>query len=167
MRKLIVLLLAAIVFIQPLAVSAQTTSPPWRRDLPGGRDQAVITVGDEELTVDLAYTPAQQSLGLGYRNELEPGTGMLFVFDAPQPRSFWMRGMRLCLDIIWVEQGQIVGAAESVCPDPEGTTDAMRQRYSSGGPVTYVLEVPAGWLQEHGYGPGTPVDLSAVPEPSN
>jgi uncharacterized membrane protein (UPF0127 family) len=73
-----------------------------------------------------------------------------------------MKGMRFCLDIIWIEAGEINGAAESVCPDPEETADADRARFTTPEPVTYVLEVPAGWMQEHGYGPGTPVDLSEV-----
>jgi uncharacterized membrane protein (UPF0127 family) len=133
--------------------------PPWRKPFPEARATAEIVVGDTPLLVELALEPDQQSLGLGYRNGLEPGTGMLFVFPDAAPRTFWMKGMRFCLDIIWIEDGEIVGAAESVCPDPEGTADAERERFSSGEPVTYVLEVPAGWLDENGYGEGTDVQI--------
>jgi len=162
-----IVLLTLIVVLTPLLASAQTgdevTLPPWRRGLPGGREVTTIFVGETSLDVDLAIDGAQQSLGLGYRNGLEPGTGMLFVGTDPMPRTFWMKGMRFCLDIIWIEGGEITGAAESVCPDPAGTDDVDRARFSSPGPVTYVLEVPAGWLADHGYGPGTAVDLSQVP----
>ena len=147
----------------PAAAQRDPTVPPWHRPLPEGRQGADIVVGDTPLKVQLAITSAEQQLGLGYRNGLEPGTGMLFVSDGAQPRTFWMKGMRFCLDIVWIEDGQIVGAAESVCPDPPGTPDAERARYHSGQPVTYVLEVPAGWLAAHGYGSGTRVDLSRVP----
>jgi uncharacterized membrane protein (UPF0127 family) len=88
---------------------------------------------------------------------------MLFTGTESRPKTFWMKGMRFCLDIVWIENDQIVGAAEDVCPDPDGTPDVERARFSSPQPVTHVLEVPAGWLAEHGYGPGTPVDLSSVP----
>lgn len=149
----------------PVATSAQeqVTPPPWRRDLPDGRQSATIVVGETELTVDLAIDPWEQTLGLGYRNGLEPGTGMLFINDTATNQTFWMKGMRFCLDIIWVVDGQIVGAAENACPDPPGTLDANRARYHSLQPVTHILEVPAGWLQEHGYGPGTPVELDNLP----
>jgi uncharacterized membrane protein (UPF0127 family) len=70
-----------------------------------------------------------------------------------------MKGMRFCLDIVWIAGDEIVGAAESVCPDPDGTADGDRARYPSEVPVTHVLEVPGGWLAAHGYGEGTPVDL--------
>lgn len=159
------LLIALVTILAPVLVSAQepVTLPPWRQELPDGREVAEITVGETTLQVDLAVTPQEQQLGLGYRNGLEPGTGMFFVGEAPQPKTFWMKGMRFCLDIIWIEDEQIVGAAEGACPDPQGTPDQERARFPSGDPVTHVLEVPAGWLDEHGYGPGTPVDVTNVP----
>jgi hypothetical protein len=169
-RRILPLLAVILMFLSPapLLVSAQgdegsITLPPWRRPLPEGRDTATIIVGETPLEVQIAWPGHQQTLGLGYRNALEPGTGMLFPGDAPRPRTFWMKGMRFDLDIIWIRNDEIVGAAEYAKPDPEGTADMDRARYPSGEPVTHVLEVPAGWLDAHGYGPGTPVDLSDVP----
>lgn len=164
-RAIVVALL--VLLLAPLAASAQgpVTVPPWRQELPEGRATASITVGDTTLDVDLAISPYEQMLGLGYRNGLEPGTGMLFVGNREEVKTFWMKGMRFCLDIIWIADGQIMGAAENACPDPVGTADVDRARYSSEVPVTHVLEMPAGWMQEQGYGPGTPVDLSDVPQP--
>lgn len=167
MRKAVVTLIVLLLVAQPAALSAQETLPPWRQELPGGRQQATIMVGDAEVTVDLAIQPHEQTLGLGYRNGLDEDSGMLFVGDSPRGRSFWMKGMRFCLDIIWIENGVIVGAAENVCPDPAGTPDADRETYSSGIPVTHVLEMDAGWLEANGYGAGTPVDLSEIERLSN
>lgn len=133
--------------------------PPWRAELPEARQTAEITVGSTPIVVDLALTPDQQQLGLGYRNGLRQGTGMLFVFPESSERSFWMKGMRFCLDIIWIEQDQITGAAESVCPDPAGTPDAERATYQSSGPASHVLEMPGGWLRANGYGAGTQVTI--------
>jgi uncharacterized membrane protein (UPF0127 family) len=69
-----------------------------------------------------------------------------------------MKGMQFCIDIIWLENGAIQGAAERVCPDPAGTADADLASYVSPVPVTYVLEVPAGWLDTNGLGVGAPVE---------
>jgi uncharacterized membrane protein (UPF0127 family) len=106
----------------------------------------------------LAYLPVDTSLGLGYRERLAPGTGMLFLFEGPAPRTFWMRGMQFCIDIVWIENSVIQGAAESVCPEPAGTADADLPSYVSPVPVTYVLEVPAGWLDAYGLEAGTLVE---------
>lgn len=129
---------------------------PWREEQEQVRETATISVGEDELRVELSIEPQQQTLGLGYRNDLPEGQGMLFVNGTAQPRTFWMKGMRFCIDIVWIEGGEIVGAAESVGPDPEGTEDADRARFHSDEPVSYVLGDPAGWLDRHGYGPGTP-----------
>jgi uncharacterized membrane protein (UPF0127 family) len=152
-----ILIAVVILLTAGRAVAAQQL--PWREPLEPVRDTASITVGNDQLDVELSISPAQQTLGLGYRNGLPDGHGMLFVNDSAEPRTFWMKGMRFCIDIVWIENGEITGAAKSVCPDPEGTPDADRARFSSGDPVTYVLEVPAGWLASHGYGAGTPVQI--------
>ena len=125
---------------------------------PSPLQTAEISVGGVPLTVELAYLPPDTSLGLGYREGLAPGTGMLFLFEGPTPRTFWMRGMQFCIDIVWIENGVIQGAAESVCPEPAGTADEDFPSYVSPVPVTYVLEVPAGWLDTYGLGAGTPVE---------
>lgn len=145
-------------------VAAQSTDvPPWRVTPEAPLAKVEIVVGDTSLTVELAQEDWQQQLGLGYRNGLEPGTGMLFPSDVARARTFWMKGMRFCLDIIWINDGEITGAAESACPDPPGTEDRNRATFASPGPVTAVLEVPAGWLQEHGYGAGTRVSIPGQP----
>jgi len=155
--------------VLPVLAAAEPTIPPWRERLPEARPRVTATVGGIAVEATLARPSAETSLGLGYRDGLEPGTGMLFVYEEPSPRSFWMRGMRFCLDIIWIEGGEVVGAAESACPEPVGTPDSDLPSYLSPEPVRYILEVPAGWMAENGVTAGSPVtfdpDPSSLPEP--
>ena len=152
------LLLAVTMVLSLVGVAPAPGASPPRLQVAPPLQTAEITVGGVPLTVELAYLPADRSLGLSYREGLAPGTGMLFLFEGPAPRSFWMRGMQFCIDIVWIENGVIQGAAESVCPEPAGTADAHLTSYVSPVPVTYVLEVPAGWLATYGLGAGTPVE---------
>lgn len=162
-RLVVALMMAATLLTGSFAVSlAAPVSPPWREPLPQ-RAHAVIKVGDQTLDVALALTEPERELGLGYRDGLAPGTGMLFLFPDAALRTFWMKGMRFCLDIVWIEQGQIVGAAEKVCPSPAGTPDTLLPRFQSPRPVHDVLEVPAGWLAAHGLGAGSPVTMLGIP----
>ncbi|CAN5668429.1 hypothetical protein BH23CHL3_BH23CHL3_06140 [soil metagenome] len=158
-RFQISLISAMLVLVVLPVASTSAQSVPWREELQPVREETAIMVGDDVLTVELSVTISQQTLGLGYRNGLEEGTGMVFTVDPAAPQSFWMKGMRFCIDIVWIDGDEIIGAAESVCPDPDGTADADRPTYPSGDPVTHVLEVPAGWLAERGYGAGTPVEI--------
>lgn len=139
-------------------VLADPAEPIWRASSPWSTERATVTIGDQVIAAEVADTSSLQVRGLSFRDGLEPGTGMLFVFDEAQSRSFWMRGMRFCLDIIWIEDGKIVGAAENACPMPE-VPESELPRYESNEPVTYVLEMPAGWLDELGFGPGQPVTI--------
>jgi uncharacterized membrane protein (UPF0127 family) len=132
--------------------------PAWRLDTPWTTETGVVRFKHDVLDVEIADTSQLRERGLGFRDELAPGTGMLFVYDSASIRSFWMRGMRFCLDIVWIEGGEIKGAAEYVCPEP-GVPDSDLGHYQSPEPVTYVLEVPGGWLDEHGYDIGDPVEI--------
>jgi uncharacterized membrane protein (UPF0127 family) len=165
-RVLLVSILVMLLTMQATNVAAQSvTFPPWRVSGDSARQKATIVVGEHEVVVDLALTSKQQQLGLGYRNTLGWDEGMLFVNQTAEPQTFWMKGMRMCLDIIWIEGGVIVGAAENTCPDPPGTPDPEKLRVSSPSPVTYILEVNAGWLAAHGYGAGTEVVIPELPAP--
>jgi uncharacterized membrane protein (UPF0127 family) len=82
---------------------------------------------------------------------------MLFVFPQSGTRSFWMKEMRFCLDLVWIESDIIKAATTNVCPT-KVLTDADLPAYSSPVPVSYVLEVPAGWLSANGFGAGTSVE---------
>ena len=158
MRRLASISLILVLMIPGASTVATPAVPVWRAGTPWSTERAHITIGSEVIEAEIADTSSLQVRGLGYRDGLQPGTGMLFKFEQSSVRSFWMRGMRFCLDIIWIENGLIVGAAENVCPMPD-TAEADLPRYSSEAPVTYVLEVPGGWMDVHGFESGQPVEI--------
>ncbi|HEV2107189.1 MAG TPA: DUF192 domain-containing protein [Thermomicrobiales bacterium] len=154
----------ALMVVSLLVLFTPAVAPPWRLELPERERPVTVTIGGVNVVAELADEPEEQSQGLGNRDGLMPGTGMLFAFPDVRSRSFWMYGMRFCLDIIWIEDGAVIGAAESVCPSPVGTDVADLPRFSSPGPVSYVLEVPAGFMDEHGLGIGTMVEFEPDPK---
>ena len=158
-------LLAAVVILAsaPALSSAEPAMPSWRGAPPWTTNTGIVEVGQSRITVEIADTPALQGRGLGYRDGLPANTGMLFVFADESRQTFWMRGMRFCLDIIWINDGVVIGAAEKVCPEP-GVAVADLRRYSSDVPVTMVLEVPAGWMELNGVGAGAVLKIT-LPDP--
>ncbi|MCC6763510.1 MAG: DUF192 domain-containing protein [Deltaproteobacteria bacterium] len=100
--------------------------------------------GDVPVTVEVAATPAEQSLGLMYRKQLGANAGMLFVFDANVEHPFWMKNTVLALDMLFLgEDRKIVGIVKDAVP----FTTTSR---TVGVPSRYVLEVNAGFSNKHG-----------------
>ncbi len=114
---------------------------------PAGRRATVVlhtTQAAHPLQVELALTAAQHARGLMERPPLPDSAGMLFVFDHPARRSFWMHRTPAPLDMLFLDaQGQVVELVQAATP---------HSRRSRGGtvPSTYVLELAGGWAQRHG-----------------
>jgi uncharacterized membrane protein (UPF0127 family) len=70
---------------------------------------------------------------------------MYFIFDSPDYYSFWMKGMKFPIDIVWISGGKIVGFEENMQPpaDPNSPVSALKE-YAPPAPVDRVLELHAG-----------------------
>ena len=113
--------------------------------------------GEVPVTVEVADTPDRRSLGLMYRKELAAEAGMLFVFDAPEHLTFWMKNTVLPLDMIFIgENRHVLGIVKNAVPF---TTTAR----GVDGESRYVLEVNAGFSDRHGVTGGDSVSFEGVP----
>ena len=118
------------------------------------RSQRVVFEGASFL-VELAVTPEQRARGLMGREHLGDEEGMLFIFQTEGLPSFWMKGMEISLDMVWIDaDGVVAGVTANVPPAPEGTVPEL---YSPPGPILFVLEINAGEADSAGIEPGDPV----------
>jgi uncharacterized membrane protein (UPF0127 family) len=104
---------------------------------------AVVRFGDVAFRVALAATADEQHRGLMHRDSLGDVDGMLFVFERARRYAFWMQGVRIPLDIAWLDDelrcvGLVPNAAPCAAP-PCPTYGPPRA-------ARYVLEVPGGTL---------------------
>jgi uncharacterized membrane protein (UPF0127 family) len=114
------------------------------------KDQLTLKTssGDHVITVELALTEEQKSLGLMFRPKVPQGTGMLFPYDSPRELTMWMKNTYASLDMIFIRQDGIVHRIEY-------STQPMSERViSSNGNVTAVLELAAGEAKRLGVKPG-------------
>ena len=107
----------------------------WRSKL-----SVKVDIDNHIFYVDVAVTPAQKELGLGYRDSMAQDHGMLFPYDHPEQYSFWMKGMRFPLDMIWIRDKTIIDITKNI---PIATSDYL-PTYSPHVPADKVLEVNAG-----------------------
>ncbi|HEX3100043.1 MAG TPA: DUF192 domain-containing protein [Patescibacteria group bacterium] len=104
-----------------------------------------ISVNGTKLDVEVADNDTARAQGLSGRTKLDDGTGMLFDMtnaDLKKP-GFWMKDMLISIDIIWINNGKIIGVKANAPLPPE---DADLPVYYPPSDVTHVLEVPAGWF---------------------
>lgn len=108
------------------------------------------------VKTEVAATMAERQRGLMFRRELADDAGMIFLFEGPQPLSFWMHNTFIPLDMIFIRSDMtILGIVENAEPQ---TDDPRRVQ----GLSQYVLEVNAGYAQKHGVRAGQTVRFEGI-----
>ena len=131
-----VFFLIALAIVYPRMVNAPTKL-----------EEMALRIGKASLVVEIADTRQAQSLGLSNRDFLGNDQGMLFRYSKSAMRSFWMKGMRFPIDVLWILDGAVVGFNENI---PFQSDDGEIVRFASNAPSDAALEVNAGWIAEHG-----------------
>ena len=145
MKLFLAQLFAAFLFAVPLHAAA--------KELP----TIPLTIGKHKLTAEVAVTPEETSTGLMHRFSLKPDTGMVFVFERPEVRSFWMRNTYVALSIAFIGADGRILNIEDMQPQTEDP-------HWSKGAALYALEMKKGWFADKGIVPGDRVDgLAKVP----
>ena len=82
-----------------------------------------------------------------YRDQLRPGTGMLFLFPEEGDYPFWMKNTLIPLDMIWIDSNRRIVhvAARRPAVSDRGLPELSAERESR-----YVLEVAGGVAKQHG-----------------
>jgi uncharacterized protein len=116
------------------------------------------------VRLEVAADPATRARGLMEREEVPPGTGMVFLYPRDVEEAYWMKNTLVPLSIAFVAaDGRVVSVHEMTpcaadpCPS-----------YAPAGPYRYAVELAAGSFADAGVGPGSnvvPVDPAALPTP--
>ena len=110
-------------------------------------DDRVTVIGDfghARFTVDVADDAAERNRGLMKVADMPTMKGMLFVYDAPQHATFWMKNTLIGLDMVFAgPDGTILAIHENAVPMDETVIDG-------GQGIQFVLEVNAGLTRRLG-----------------
>ena len=102
---------------------------------------AVTVIGDfgqARFQIDLADDPQERARGLMFVEQMPTLSGMLFVYEAPQRATFWMRNTLIPLDMLFADDtGTITRVHPDAIPGDETTIDG-------GDGVLAVLEINGG-----------------------
>ena len=111
---------------------------------------------DLSFEVEMARTPDERSLGLMFRDALDPMSGMLFIYPGPQEVNMWMHSTRIPLDMFFI------GADGTIVKIKERAVPYSNEVISSGAPVVAVLELNGGTASRLGIQPGDRVQLPEI-----
>ena len=96
------------------------------------------------VEVEIANTNESRALGLSGRTNLGDYQGMLFIMDEQDLHSFWMKDMRIELDLLYINsQGIIVEIFENQKPCLPTFCPTIQSQYES----KYILEVIGGFAK--------------------
>ena len=123
----------------------------------GALPAAWVEIRDARVSTEVVEGREEQARGLGYRDSLAWDHGMLFVYPDARFLSFWMKGMRFDIDMVWILDGRIVQISHRVphLASPEGPWPGIRPDSLA----DQVLEVPAGYAASHGWRTGDRVQV--------
>ncbi|MDP9434124.1 MAG: DUF192 domain-containing protein [Actinomycetota bacterium] len=110
--------------------------------LPTG--QVLVEVGPTEVRAEVADDPEERAVGLMRREEVPPGTGMVFLFGGPTEARFYMYDVQVPLTAVFARDGRVVGVVE-MPPCAEQQPQAC-PTYGPGASYDTVLEAAPATL---------------------
>ncbi len=113
-----------------------------------------------KIEAELAYTDANRSRGLMFRENMPADAGMLFVFPELDVHSFWMKNTLIPLDILWLNERKEVVYLVTAQPCKKDPCDSIVPLQKS----RYVLEVNAGFAKKHKIDIGSQMEFTIPPE---
>ena len=99
------------------------------------------------------YTQAEDYIN--DRTEIPEGTGMLFVFENDDFRSFWMKDCPHPLSIAYILRDGTITDLLDMKPFSTASVNSSRS-------VRYALEVPQGWYEKAGIKTGDKVIIPKI-----
>jgi len=112
--------------------------------------------GNEVFSVEVADDSAERAKGLMFRESMNPGAGMLFVYDGPRSVAFWMSNTLIPLDLVFADStGKVTHIHSNAIPLDESPIPG-------GDSVQFVLEINGGLAKRIGLKPGAMLRHPAI-----
>ncbi len=118
------------------------------RVMADGCDAGIVELrggfGSARIRVELADTPESRAQGLMFVEKMPRMSGMLFVYDRPQPARFWMENTLIPLDMLFADAtGRLRHIHENAVP-------LDRTPIVGGDDIQFVLEINGGMARALG-----------------
>ncbi len=117
-------------------------------------DKYVLSINNKEISLTVASSTADLEKGLSGVESLDENTGMFFVFDTEDKYGFWMKDMKISIDIIWLDSlKKVIYIEKNVSPDTYPKVFFPPEN------SLYVLELKPGFTDENNISVGNILNI--------
>jgi uncharacterized membrane protein (UPF0127 family) len=143
--------LLALVTFMVLRLSGHKTDPDNVAQTPVVNTESCLRLPDSsdcKFKMEVANTTDKRAIGLSYRDSMDQGKGMLFIFDRTAEQCMWMKDMKFDLDMLWLnEQKEIIKIERQVPPSSYPSSLCAQD-------TKYVIELNSGAANRAGLSVG-------------
>lgn len=108
-------------------------------------DSDYVIINNRKVFLNVADTQSKRSRGLMFVDKLSEDQGMVFLFDISDYEYFWMKNMKIPLDIVFINDNKIAKIYKEV---PVCKSDNCKL-YNSEYKVDTVLELKTGFCSKY------------------
>src|SRR5439155_9177398 len=110
-----------------------------------------VWLGSQELVTEVAATDLQIRTGMMFCEEIAENEAMLFVFDRPEYRAFWMKNVSVPLSCAYIDPDGVILETHDMTPQETKPIESASDR------IQFVLETKQGCLDRNKVSTGTVV----------
>ena len=116
-----------------------------------------VWLGPQELVTEIARTDLQIRTGMMFRDGIAENEAMLFVFDGPEYRAFWMKNVSVPLSCAYIDPDGVILEIHDMTPQETKPIESATNR------IQFVIETKQGWFDRKKVSTGTVVRTERGP----
>jgi len=155
MKKILGLLFLLFAMLIGIAISKQYLKNPQTF----GKNPTA-EINGHVYNLQVARSAKEKEIGLSQTKKLDKDSAMLFPFEKPDYYSFWMKDMKLPIDIIFISTDKIVTIHQNV--QPPKTPGETLPIFKPSSPSDKVLEINAGQSADYNFKEGDSVKFENI-----
>src|SRR5438552_16602168 len=116
-----------------------------------------VWLGSQELVTEVARTDLQIHTGMMFRQDIAENEAMIFLFDRPDYRAFWMKNVSVPLSCAYIDPDGVILEIHNMTPQETKPIESATAR------IQFVLETKQGWFDRKKISTGTVVRTARGP----
>jgi len=116
-----------------------------------------VWLGSQVLVTEVARTDLQIHTGMMFREAIAESEAMIFVFDRPDYRAFWMKNVSVPLSCAYIDPDGVILEIHNMTPQETKPIESATDR------IQFVIETKQGWFDRNKVSTGTVVRTETGP----